>query len=264
LRPSDPLRPPDWCWRRAVFLHDVGQPLPQGVDGALVEAALGLISELVRIGSQAVLPEPHESDTPLARAHAIYAGQRARQRSVLEAWILTGLPAERIAARCGLDEEVVQLYENVFFDIRDRLGDEGFITHRVLDLWPPPAPTLDTVLKRFAFTGGPMVLEHLIELFGVAGSPDQVQLSLRDRLSLAAAVASFLLPVTRKTAAPILRLQLLLTGPAWRHDPKVFREVVGRLVRLLLRFGQIVDEDLLRTFSMVEDLLSQMADQHTP
>jgi hypothetical protein len=171
--------------------------------------------------------------------------------------VLTGLSTCEIAARCCLEEEVVLLYEQVFFDVRDRLDAKGYINHNVLDLWPHPSPTLDTVLKRYAFSGGPLVLERLIDLFGVATTPSQVRQSLRDRLSLAAAVASFLLPVTPETTGPILQLKPLLAGQEWRRDPKLFREVVGRLVRLLRRAVQIVDKDLNRTFDMVNDAISQ-------
>jgi hypothetical protein len=250
------MRPPDWCWRRAVYLHDRGQPVLEGFDSALVEVAVRLVSQLVSTRSKAGQVEPRRPASRLARAHAIYAGLPPQKRSILEAWVLTGLPAKEIAARCGLEKQVVLIYQKVFFDVRDRLGARGYITHNVLDLWPRPAATLDNVLKRFGFIGGPVVLECLTDLFGVASSPSQAQLSLRDRLSLAAAVASFLLPVTPETATAMLRLKPLLAGQAWRYDPKLFREVVGRLVRLLRRTVQIVDEDLSRTFARVEDALA--------
>jgi hypothetical protein len=228
------------------------------IDDAMVKTVLRYLGQLTRGGDQAMetkMADSCRSTTVQARAHALYAGQPSRGRAILEAWVLTGLQAKQIAARCGLEKKVVHLYEKVFFDVRHRLRARGYITHNVLCLWPRPAATLANVLKRFAFIGGPVVLEHLIDLFGVASSPSQVQLSLRDRLSLAGAVASFLLPVTPETAVGLLRLKPLLAGQ-WRHDPRLFREVIGQLVRLLRQTVQIFDENLNWAFARVDDALA--------
>src|SRR5207248_2216409 len=86
------------------------------------------------------------------------------RRSILEAWVLTGSTAAEIAAKTEILADVIETYETYFFQVRNCLNAESYISHNVLLLHPHPAPTIDNVLKRYAYRGGPVMLERLIEL----------------------------------------------------------------------------------------------------
>ena len=50
----------------------------------------------------------------------------------LEAWILTGEPRPAVAELSGVDEPVIEAYEQCFFDVRPKLDAWSYIIHIVI------------------------------------------------------------------------------------------------------------------------------------
>jgi hypothetical protein len=246
LTASDGLRPPDWRWLRAVYLYDHGQGLLKGFDDASVASALKLVSKLRQGDGRRGLSELSQGGA-LEHALAIYTGPPAPRRAVLEAWLLTGLATPVIAARAGLPKQVVLAYGRFFFDVRNRLGAKGCIAHIVLRNWPNPEPTLGSVLKHFGYHRGPLVLERLLDLFGLsgpatvddqAGNPGKW---IDDGLAMKVAVLFWLLPVTTRTALPVLRMQQRLKACKWRRDSRVYARCLRMAINLVRKHSGMVD-----------------------
>ena len=97
----------------------------------------------------------------IAAAIGIHEGEPTT-RVAVEARLLAGEPIEAIARRCGVPVETVEVYEQLFFNVTDRLENTSYIlfcaigpaTYEGFDLDDPGA-----VLRWFAYMGGPRVLD---------------------------------------------------------------------------------------------------------
>jgi hypothetical protein len=258
LTASDGLRPPDWRWLRAVYLYDHGQGLLKGFDDAFVASALKLVSKLRQGDGRRGLSELSQGGA-LEQALAVYTGPPAPQRAVLEAWLLTGLPTPAVSAKVGLREDIVLEYERFFFDVRDRLGAKGSIAHLVLRTWPNPEPTLGSVLRYYGYHGGPLVLERLLDLFGLSGPAtvdDHVGNPgkwVDNGFAMKVAVLFWLLPVTTRTALPVLKLRQRLKACNWRRDSRVHTGCLGMAVNLVRKHSGMVDNYINEMLRSLKD-----------
>jgi hypothetical protein len=151
------LRSPAWRWERACELRNQGQALSFERDGSRTEYVYRYLTTTLDWGRAA--------DPDLHAAIEIY--QRGGERRMLiEARILARQSTAEIAARYDLPVEVVAIYEEAFFDVRERLDACDYILREVigLDTHSPLDPA--TLLKKFAYFGGPIILELVLaEMF---------------------------------------------------------------------------------------------------
>jgi hypothetical protein len=151
----------------------------------------------------------------VAGAVAIHEGEPTA-RWVVEARLLAGEPIEAIAGRCGVPVEAVEVYEQLFFNVVDRLTSTSYILFHAVGAASYRGFDGDdsgAVLKWFAYMGGPRVLDFLLDGRDAPGGPMPVEgrviptdeaarsASLR-RMALAAKA----LPVNRATAIRLIRL----------------------------------------------------------
>ena len=174
LHHRNPCRPPDWRWLRAVGIADEGQQRPTiRRDG---EANIVLVRKLVvfrraymaaqasdDISTQMTVVDNHPA---LAWAHAIYSNtDQSHVRCVVEARILARQTNAEIAARVGTEEDIIDIYEKVFFSVRDRLQDSDYIFQVVMGkTLHASLSTVDNygiLWKLFGYAGGPLVLDAI-------------------------------------------------------------------------------------------------------
>ena len=181
----DPRRSPRWRYERAQSLVDgtviEGVRVPtrpvRNRDDHHITAAWAFIQqwELVsRSGhNQRNLREarlPLHVDNPgLFFAYDLFtAADGDRTRCELEARLLARQTDEQIAEELGTLPEVIDWYEQLFFNVRDRLHNRGYITNRVL---MPGVTTnwdqlnLDLSSKFFGYFAGPYVLDAVLHCF---------------------------------------------------------------------------------------------------
>lgn len=144
-------RPPNWRWLAACAIRQ-GWRAPQSI--RLDEGIRSLLDE----------ERPHDHTTTIDCASDLYLTGGWR-RSELEARLLADETAAVIATKMGLPCDVVRLYHDCFFDVRERLKHTSVIVHEVLE--PDTPEGLDTddkdrLLKRYAYFGGPVVLETVL------------------------------------------------------------------------------------------------------
>ncbi len=84
---------------------------------------------------------------------------------MLEAWLLTGLPLTVVAERCSAGEELVELFESLFYNVRDRLAAKDWLLLRAVGIGPQRDGTPDASWL-WRWTGcmaGPVALEAMLK-----------------------------------------------------------------------------------------------------
>jgi hypothetical protein len=86
----------------------------------------------------------------------------------LEARLLTGEPQEQTAQRCGLSVTAVAAYEALFFAVAGNLDARDYLIHRCIGRKAHDGldeHDVDLLLKIYALTGGPLVVDALADYF---------------------------------------------------------------------------------------------------
>jgi len=152
LRPTNPMRPPEWRWRRACALAPLKTPV-RFEDNYIYEAIKFINAEKSGVSSarlSATFPVLYE-------VYRIYVNTD-NVRHTIEALILSDTPQNEIMARFGWTEEagqkIVEYYEALFFDVRARLAFDGFIRAYVLGgSLVSGSVTDDRILKGLGYLG---------------------------------------------------------------------------------------------------------------
>jgi hypothetical protein len=153
----------------------------------------------------------------------------ALQRREAQARLLTEGSFAQVAEKCGSHPRVIETFHDTFFHVRDRLRVEGYILFQVIGPKAHRGLTegdVDVILKMYAYSGGPIALDRLVDYFKnppvVPERPEQLGpaelRSLRDRLLIRASIVLDALPINGKT---LHRLDLL------RDAADVFRRGSG-------------------------------------
>jgi hypothetical protein len=155
-----PLRSPAWRWERAQWLLDRHFYFSRLRDDQPTGRALHFLRELSRPHRRA-LNRAAKCDPDLTAAHQLY--ERSGPTGLLvEARLLMGQDSAEIERQTAVPNSVVDVYEAVFFNCRDRLHARDWVVCCALDTPPSAAwvgPDKAAVLKRFAFFGGPLIFE---------------------------------------------------------------------------------------------------------
>lgn len=172
LKPDHPCRPPHWRWERARKLREMTKRLPTtGREDSWVIRCAQLQKKLDNAKDEVDRCIAYDEAGPLGIAYDIWddPGVMNGSKAEIEARILVGQPSDEIAQRLATSIEVIDAYESVFFNVRDRLENVGYITHqalgekiykRMLDNDYP------TMIKMFAyFTQAPIVVDALLTTF---------------------------------------------------------------------------------------------------
>ncbi len=152
------FRSPQWRWQRAVLRVETRSRRQLHADDEWVRRATRYLRELRKGFDRAVRVDPD-----LAAAHQI-AGQQSFNRFEIESRILARQPASDIAFKCGLATSVVEIYEELFFNVRDRLDTPGWITHQVLGpkTWEPlDRDDIEWVWKGLGYRYGTAAIDEL-------------------------------------------------------------------------------------------------------
>lgn len=165
LTSACPFRPMDWRWQHATFVHRHRLRLNPHRDDPWVRNAVRSLRANDPKRASARTGRTTELAS-IAQARALLGSNDPWPRRELEARLLTGEPFEVIAERCRLPELTVVAYEALFFDVRVRLPHADHITFMVLKSDPDSTSDddLGLCLRRYAYEGGPRVLDRLLEL----------------------------------------------------------------------------------------------------
>jgi hypothetical protein len=218
-----PYRLTDWRWRRACHIIEGGPRATARLDG---DAGAKWIRRAVKFRKMLDKCDAKshyrlaEFDPVMFWAYTMFDRPERRLRWTIEARILARQTDKEIADEVASSPETIEAYEAVFFNVRDRLDRKEYILHVVLSEAGQNcrASAYDVVWKLFAYCGGPLVLERLLEPVARAvppKNPDEVPAALGnaagDNLKKNAAIAAVVLPVNSRTAPVLVHTLVRLT-----------------------------------------------------
>ena len=156
----EPYRPPQWRWSLAVLAARDPRVLrvcAKEIDTS-VRRALGIVRELNHgAGLEALRPRyPAE-----VAAIGLRIAPEPRLRWELEARLMARQSPAEIALGCGVPADAIQLYEDWFYDVCDRLP--RYVTDHLLPLGEViESVPMEFVWKLVAFMGGSRLLDDLL------------------------------------------------------------------------------------------------------
>jgi len=166
--PRSPFRCPDWRWQLSLIAGRGKRQAIAGLDDEWVKRLMAYDKACEEMGLGL-------ADYPAARIDpsiqgAIKSAFSPNRQVVaeLEAWVLTGEPLEIIAASCDLPVDVIEAYEKLFFDVRERLDMGDYIRCVVLGTDAIQNLKVEdhaSIWKVFAYFRGRYVLEAMLQAF---------------------------------------------------------------------------------------------------
>lgn len=215
---TNPLRPPNWRWLRAVQIDSGGRKasrLLDGPDGFMwIRRALRLKRHFEQANNNPdALYGAMLRDSAMYWAHSVWAADKAPTRWAIEARIIAGESDNEIAAKLGAEPEVIEAYANTFFDVREKLVNTDYVVNVVM----ADAVTrglqerhYDLLWKLLGYRGGQHVLDAAINRGIEIPRPDAAGVSgfFQDfaihSMKYKAAIASLTVPVNSHTQLPLI------------------------------------------------------------
>lgn len=166
---QNPWRAPDWRWLRAQSIHEeTGHPATPRRDGP---SGCKWIKRAVRFfrlyntmddygRGQLALEMP-----ALFWAHDVWHRQDQPSRWAIEAHLLARETDKEIGWKLGCAPEIIDAYEQIFFNVREKLDYKEYIINVVMGQSITRGLSerhYDLLWKLFAFSGGPHVLDSMI------------------------------------------------------------------------------------------------------
>jgi hypothetical protein len=218
-------RTPAWRWRLALRLVETGRRTTNRHDART--------RELVRFARY--LDRDADETTAVRLTHfwsdhndalLLHMDPSSWIRWELEAWLLTDESFGGIARRMDIGEELVSVYHDCFFDVRERLHARGWVTSRILRSMLPGCLSerrdIDLFLKFYAYHGGVRALDALLDYY--RRPPDT------------GAVPGELGPEARAELGSNLRIWAAILGrtlhadtPSGRREIDILRHAVDKL-----------------------------------
>ncbi len=162
--PANPLRPLDHRWQLARCL--VENPMP--VRPRWIDAWTRRARRFHRIRQKRLdLSRRFHPDRVDAEIHqALQIQHQPRRRLELEARLLAGQDDDTIAQRLELPPDLVELYDRLFFDVRDHRNGRDFILARILGSGPARGQlSREQVVHLIAYMRGPVVVDGVLEVY---------------------------------------------------------------------------------------------------
>jgi len=167
ISPQSPLRPPGWRWLRAGYLVDNGRRLSRCRDDNKVWDAVAFYRALRSCQDERGRARLARKMPAFFEAWQVYQ-QASLVRWEVEARLLANEETEAIARKCGLSANAVEVFHDTFFSVRPHLRARDWIMNCVIG--PKVHRGLketdqDELLKLYAFAGGPLVVDSLMDYF---------------------------------------------------------------------------------------------------
>jgi hypothetical protein len=257
LCPDSPFRPVAWRWQLALQAVDWARHLPPWLTDRWVDRAVQFISALKACRTPRGKARLARRMPATHRAYQLSLATPSWQRWELEARLLAGETVRQIAGPTGLDPGTIKVYEQLFFNVFDRLKATSYIRNATIGpkLYTNPAELdIGAWWKLAALSGGSPRLDQFIEAFGPSrpvaaterGETDP-QARYLNRLECKVQVALVLWP--RTPGATLLLMRLGTCGP----DPT---DRVPWLTRVLHCFRRVIGTNRTRQSDLVKILVA--------
>lgn len=215
---NNPSRDPAWRWKRAQsIVNNTGLPTTRRRDGVLGYKWINRAKTFLREYNECTT-EVHKAALAERRPAIFWAYRTwiedSPRKASIEAQILARSDDYAIAFRAGMPPEVIEAYEALFFNVREKLNHRGYILHTVI------GPALQQSLtekdyrvlwKVYGYFLGPYIVDALESKFSSptwCGTPESVGSAVIDdaigTLKLKAAIAAKTVGVTQHTQLALM------------------------------------------------------------
>jgi hypothetical protein len=249
---KDPCLSPSWRHDRAVAMIETERlPSPRKADACVCAYRRFLLvrrrlrTEEKQAGLAAEAPG-------LCQAYELYTHAGMEMRGILEARILARQTDEEIAEEMGLLPDAVHWYEQLYFNVRERLHARTWILKTIRgrrqrrglsSTEPLDATELAEFYKSVAFCGGPVVLDHAISQLSGGTSTDQLDINNWLDGSLTSRVLPLALLTVREpdraSAMKLIRANLQLVKSEAKHDRP---EAAPSVERNIAKFFELLEK----------------------
>lgn len=163
------FRVPNWRWERARVIREQKLRIARDQNDTWTEKAYKFQAKLSRCKEDIGRWELMERYPDIYSAYLIFSrgggDERHPLRYAIEARILAGQTPEQIAQLIGVEPEVIETYERVFFNVAEKLKNTDYIMTCVI------GPSIhaglsdrdyDLLWKLFGYLYGPAVLDSFV------------------------------------------------------------------------------------------------------
>lgn len=186
LRENSPFRPVDWRWLKARRLLADDKKPNRKYDDTYVVMAYRFQKELFGIENEWDQLNVLERFPDLYDAFQVYNGETSLTdssisdsaiRSDIEARLLAkDSTNEAISDRTFIKLDSIDIYEKVFFNVRDRLNNRSWLMNHVIgaNIHKSINDTdIDLLWKLFAINGGMRVLDDMVDVLSELITPEE-------------------------------------------------------------------------------------------
>lgn len=214
----NPLRPPDWRWRRAMSILEAnGTPASRRRDSPVgfkwINRATAFLRERARCQNDTELAVLAERRPEIFWAYWVWNSQNPIKHAI-EAHILARGTDYTIGYRCNMPPKVIDAYESLFFNVRDKLQHRSYILNCVIG----PAihrglseREYDLLWKLYGYFLGPCIVDALESKFvntAWCSNPAALGAAVMDdaigTLKLKAAIATKTVQVNHQTQLALM------------------------------------------------------------
>lgn len=166
---DSPFRPPDWRWRRAVLLYEHKRPFCRRTDDRYVRQAYEFLIAYKNCVDDWDRLQLRHKQRAMYDAWLMYEGRQdtllLRKRATEARLLAVDATLPQVSELGNVEMSTLQLYETIFFHVRDRLGQLGYLLHQVVG---PLIYTglkdsdYDVFWKLYSVTGGIHTLEDMV------------------------------------------------------------------------------------------------------
>jgi hypothetical protein len=224
FRPDDPRRPLDWRWQKAGEILDLAATLPQPPQLSRDHGDDDAVQAAVRFRRRAERTETEADQLELLRrSPSIYNAWNIWQdrsdqglKWELEARLLANEDFKLIEKKTCVDAAAVCVFEQLFFNVLDRLESQSYVVHAVFRrslIDGLRTREYDLLWKLYGYWGGSFLLDDLIYQFNAPIKPngvDRVDAFWADdgtaSIRRKNAIALRTLPVNSQTALEIINV----------------------------------------------------------
>lgn len=219
---KNPFRVPSWRWERARTFREAGRRRAPGTEDEWTQLAFRYQRSEVQATDAYAQFTMAENYPEVFYAATIYRqrGQGSERghplRLALEARLLAGSSDAEIAEAVGIDAEVVECYEKLFFNVREKLRNTDYIMTVVIGAAMYTGLSerdFDLLWKLFGYLYGPKVLDAFITSTTKAfqpKSPEEVEACIQNDTKSAirrkAAVAARMFQINNFTQGELLNV----------------------------------------------------------
>lgn len=163
----NPIRSVDWRWQRAMRLTENHKRLTHRLDDNETLAAAKFIRASGRCQTDKENARLATKMPSVAAAQAIHVSEPAR-RIEIQMRLLAGQSPAEIAERLGCATASIDMYEALFYNVRDRLEATFYILGCAIG-WQAITPShkameAEAAIKMIAYFGGPVILDAILPL----------------------------------------------------------------------------------------------------